>query len=129
MTLLSTEYISIQARRNQSLRAKLKNRKVARTASTNREPIMPHRGNSPRFLYAGGYTERLFLLYQPAAGNRKFTVHCQTADMIIDGQRPRKRKTRQRPVNSNRRTMFSVRSVPRCYKQDIWCVTEFSQLS
>jgi hypothetical protein len=26
--------------------------------------------------------------------------------------------TRQRPVNSNRGTVFSVRFVPRCYKQD-----------
>jgi hypothetical protein len=26
--------------------------------------------------------------------------------------------TRQRPVNSNRGTVFTVRSVPRCYKQD-----------
>jgi hypothetical protein len=25
--------------------------------------------------------------------------------------------TRQRPVNSNRGTVFSVRSVPKCYKQ------------
>jgi hypothetical protein len=26
--------------------------------------------------------------------------------------------TRQRPVNSNKETVFSVRFVPRCYKQD-----------
>jgi hypothetical protein len=27
--------------------------------------------------------------------------------------------TRQRPVNSNRRTMFSTRSMPRCYKRGL----------
>jgi hypothetical protein len=26
--------------------------------------------------------------------------------------------TRQRPVNNNRGTVFSLRSMPRCYKQD-----------
>jgi hypothetical protein len=34
--------------------------------------------------------------------------------------------TRQLPVNSNRGTLFSVRSVPRCYKQNEWGVSEFN---
>jgi hypothetical protein len=37
--------------------------------------------------------------------------------------------TRQPPVNSNRETVFSVRSVPRCYKQDKLGVAVSGELS
>jgi hypothetical protein len=42
---------------------------------------------------------------EPLLGNHREMSSCKTA------------VTRQRPVNSNKGTVFSVRSVPRCYKQ------------